>query len=419
MFDKDQQLNNAEQNSIAPKQPPQGNSGQDDSQAGNKPTDNQPTEPEDIFQNSDPDKASAGSNQSAPSQSEKPQAFQPKDPNQQGPSADQGEPVIKSSPSMFNKQNPSDKGQSQSQSQSSDDSRPAPKIPDPTSKMVDKKKIIIVVFVVLLIGAGAAAGWWYYTTLSTQDNTANTPANSQTQDQPTQPNENTDTSGNGNLTDGPSDTTGNQPSAPLDSDGDGLTDEQEATLGTNIHSSDTDNDGLFDKEEVEVYETDPLLADTDGDGINDGDEVKNNQDPLTVDNTATGDQPDSEVEYTNQNYNFGFNPLAEMVFERESNNVVQFNDNVNQTKLYIYLNGTQPADLEPDVRYSISQDQSGAVMIAHIENLPDRTPYSTDLATELYQANNGMSYLIRYVATKRAPDHREKFETILQSFKFL
>lgn len=44
-------------------------------------------------------------------------------------------------------------------------------------------------------------------------------------------------------------------------------------------SSDTDGDGLFDREEVEVYKTDPKLKDTDGDGIDDGVEVDNGYNP--------------------------------------------------------------------------------------------------------------------------------------------
>lgn len=47
--------------------------------------------------------------------------------------------------------------------------------------------------------------------------------------------------------------------APVDTDGDGLTDEEEATYGT-----------------------DPLVADTDGDGVSDSDEVAAGTDPLVV-----------------------------------------------------------------------------------------------------------------------------------------
>jgi hypothetical protein len=59
-----------------------------------------------------------------------------------------------------------------------------------------------------------------------------------------------------------------------DSDGDGLTDAEEKTYGTDPKKVDTDNDGLFDREEIKVYHTNPLNPDTDGDGHTDGDEVK-------------------------------------------------------------------------------------------------------------------------------------------------
>jgi len=66
---------------------------------------------------------------------------------------------------------------------------------------------------------------------------------------------------------------------PLDADLDGLTDDEESSLRTDINSSDTDQDGLTDREEVKVYSTDPLQADTDGDGYSDGEEVKNGFNP--------------------------------------------------------------------------------------------------------------------------------------------
>jgi Tol biopolymer transport system component len=58
-----------------------------------------------------------------------------------------------------------------------------------------------------------------------------------------------------------------------DSDGDGLTNQEETELGTNPNNPDTDSDGLFDGDEVRRYTTDPLNRDTDGDGLLDGEEV--------------------------------------------------------------------------------------------------------------------------------------------------
>lgn len=66
----------------------------------------------------------------------------------------------------------------------------------------------------------------------------------------------------------------------IDTDSDGLSDEEELVLGTDINLSDTDSDGLSDYEEVQIYKTNPLKADTDGDTYNDGQEVKTGYNPL-------------------------------------------------------------------------------------------------------------------------------------------
>lgn len=55
-----------------------------------------------------------------------------------------------------------------------------------------------------------------------------------------------------------------------DIDRDGLTNDEEAALGTDPENDDTDGDGLDDGDEVGY--TDPLNPDTDGDGFSDGDE---------------------------------------------------------------------------------------------------------------------------------------------------
>src|SRR3989339_581009 len=65
----------------------------------------------------------------------------------------------------------------------------------------------------------------------------------------------------------------------LDSDADGLSDEEEKALGTNPYDQDTDHDGLGDYQEVNVYKTNPLNQDTDCDGISDGAEVKMGRNP--------------------------------------------------------------------------------------------------------------------------------------------
>jgi hypothetical protein len=71
----------------------------------------------------------------------------------------------------------------------------------------------------------------------------------------------------------------NQVIQPEDSDLDGLSDEEEIKLGTDINNADSDNDNLFDREEAVVYKTDPLNSDTDGDKYSDGQEVQGGYNP--------------------------------------------------------------------------------------------------------------------------------------------
>ncbi|NJE75894.1 calcium-binding protein [Thermococcus sp. ES12] len=80
---------------------------------------------------------------------------------------------------------------------------------------------------------------------------------------------------------------------PLDSDGDGLTDQEELKLGTNPALPDTDGDGLSDGLEVRLG-SDPLMVDSDWEGLNDGDEIAFGTDPNNPD--TDGDGLDDEDE---------------------------------------------------------------------------------------------------------------------------
>ncbi len=57
--------------------------------------------------------------------------------------------------------------------------------------------------------------------------------------------------------------------AERDTDGDGLSDAVEQSIGTSIYHADTDGDGLSDRQEIQSN-LDPLRVDTDGAGITDG-----------------------------------------------------------------------------------------------------------------------------------------------------
>lgn len=80
--------------------------------------------------------------------------------------------------------------------------------------------------------------------------------------------------------------------ASVDSDNDGLTDAEEAILGTDPNDPDSDDDGLTDGAEVEMDNgsglPDPLNPDSDGDSLLDGYEVDQGTDPANHDSDGDG-----------------------------------------------------------------------------------------------------------------------------------
>ena len=147
------------------------------------------------------------------------------------------------------------------------------------------KKMLLTTLILFVVLCLSVAAFWYYVNYiqeetenivlnENQNNGSNTNINEKSladivkEDAEKRKNQNQNTNKNIPL-----------PSSKIDSDFDGLSDEEENKLGTNIHMADTDGDGLLDKEEVIIYHTNPLVADTDGDGFTDGEEVKNGYNP--------------------------------------------------------------------------------------------------------------------------------------------
>lgn len=85
------------------------------------------------------------------------------------------------------------------------------------------------------------------------------------------------------------------PGDPQDSDGDGLTNGQEFTLGTDPLNSDTDGDGLSDSWE-NSNGTNPVDPDSDDDGVIDGDEISYGTDPNDPDSDDDGITDGGEVD---------------------------------------------------------------------------------------------------------------------------
>jgi TolB protein len=82
-----------------------------------------------------------------------------------------------------------------------------------------------------------------------------------------------------------------------DSDGDGLTNSEEVTLGTDPNNADSDGDELLDGDEVRNLGTDPLNSDTDADGLSDGEEfIRRSTDPRNPDSDGDGLGDGDEVQ---------------------------------------------------------------------------------------------------------------------------
>jgi hypothetical protein len=79
-----------------------------------------------------------------------------------------------------------------------------------------------------------------------------------------------------------------------DSDGDGLSDADEALIGTDSHNPDTDGDGLGDGAEL-LLGTDPLDGDADQDGLSDSRELAAGTDPHAADGDGDGIRDGLEI----------------------------------------------------------------------------------------------------------------------------
>ena len=65
----------------------------------------------------------------------------------------------------------------------------------------------------------------------------------------------------------------------VDTDGDGLTDDEERALGTDPNDADTDDDTLSDGDEVRLFGTNPIDVDSDDDGFQDAGELEAGSNP--------------------------------------------------------------------------------------------------------------------------------------------
>lgn len=116
-----------------------------------------------------------------------------------------------------------------------------------------------------------------------------------------------------------------EPQPPADSDGDGITDEEEAKLGTDPNSADSDGDGLSDYDEINTHKTNPNNPDSDGDGFTDSQEVEMGYSP------TDGNSPVYIASLETVNFAFDRSNLDKDAAQVLADNVEILRDNQNYT----------------------------------------------------------------------------------------
>ncbi len=104
----------------------------------------------------------------------------------------------------------------------------------------------------------------------------------------------------------------NPADALLDPDHDALPNLEEFQRGTDLRNADTDGDGISDGAEVRctpVFCTNPLLADTDGDGINDLTEIQTGSDPTNPNSFNLG-QALTRIDVSPENFTIIVNSIT-------------------------------------------------------------------------------------------------------------
>jgi hypothetical protein len=147
-----------------------------------------------------------------------------------------------------------------------------------------------------------------------------------------------------------------------DSDNDGALDSDEYAAGSSLILNDTDQDGLLDGFEVQIG-TSPLLVDTDSDGLSDFEEVNVYlTDPTEEDTDRDGLEDGFEVQ-------FGLNPLS------------PDSDNDSLSDLFEILNGIDP--MSPDT----DGDGWGDAYEVEYCMLPDSTDTDGDFLPDTWDWN--------------------------------
>ncbi len=160
------------------------------------------------------------------------------------------------------------------------------------------------------------------------------------------------------------------PPVDVDTDQDGLTDEEELLIGTDPEDPDTDDDGLLDGTEIDMASggdcPDPLDPDSDDDNLSDGMEVVLGTDPCNPDTDADGVPDDIDPFPTDPGVSSGFiedalRDLAAYVdgldlslFAAKNNNAAAGRRNAMSNKLNAAANAVNSGDIDDAIDQLLS-----------------------------------------------------------------
>ena len=161
-----------------------------------------------------------------------------------------------------------------------------------------------------------------------------------------------------------------------DADGDGLSNGQEAFLGTGPSDPDSDDDRIWDGEELSMFATMPLVADSDGDGMIDGADPQ----PASANNAIPA------LEYGVFTDNSAGTARVQIASTRyEQNHVVYAPPAAPGAPFLLYQ--THLADGNQDGKFDEADIRDTAIAIMNIDG--SRPRLLTDLGPDGLRANDG------------------------------